>query len=80
MSASPNDTKRPDSQAREAEYQALWQVCDRAFPQGATLMEKRRKIGKAMCDTNIGAMVERHLQHSHPRPLWSLLLPLLLMA
>ncbi|KAF4466527.1 hypothetical protein FALBO_6612 [Fusarium albosuccineum] len=80
MSASPNDTKRPDSKAREAEYQALWQVCDRASRKeqyryadlparralltdaAKTLMEKRRKIGKAMCDTNIGTMVERHLQ------------------
>ncbi|KAH7009994.1 hypothetical protein EDB80DRAFT_839037 [Ilyonectria destructans] len=72
--------KRAEVRAREAEYQAMWQACERAarkdeYQQSSVpvrlvilrealtmLMEKRRRTGKQMCNTNLELMIERHLR------------------
>ncbi|KAM0424991.1 hypothetical protein ACHAPT_009792 [Fusarium lateritium] len=85
-SVSSDDFKRPEQKAREAEYQALWQVCDRTSRKSEykygdyttrraileeachALMNRRRNIGKQLCNTSIPEMVERHLKReAHSR-------------
>ncbi|KAF7560461.1 hypothetical protein G7046_g3700 [Stylonectria norvegica] len=73
----PNN--RVELRAREAEYQAIWQCCDRTSNKDEykysnksdrkvmlriatnALLEKRRRRGTQMCNTNVDEMIERHL-------------------